>query len=172
MPRLEQVASEPSDDQLYRTVGDTIERVRAGDQVAMSLLIESRKNAARGVPRARRAVAMAWHYLDNNPPVRFGGTSAENSPEVIRLWSLDTALAGGVDKSTVQTALVTDLTHVSFWQAVAALVHMPLAALEGLKFPDSLSKVVRLAAHIRAIANPDVPLSTLCPATAWELGEE
>lgn len=163
--------SEPTNEQLYRTVGDTVERIRAGDQVAMSLLIEARKNAARGVPRARRACAMAWHYLDNNPPVRFGGTSAENSPEVIRLWSLDTALAGGVDKDTAQKALVSDLGRVSFWQAVAAVVHVPLAVLDGLTFPESLSKVVRLAAHIRAIANPDVPLSTLCPAVAWELGE-
>jgi len=163
---------EPSNEQLYRTVGDTVERIRAGDQVAMSLLIEARKNAARGNPRARRSVAMAWLYLDRNPPVRFGGTSAENSPEVIRLWSLDDALSGGVDKAVAQQALVSDLGRVSFWQAVAAVVHVPLAVLDGLKFPESLSKVVRLAAHIRAIANPDVPLKTLCPTVAWELGED
>lgn len=165
-------AGEPTNAQLYRLVGDRIEQIRAGDQVAMSLLIEAGKNAKRGVPRARRTVAMAWHYIDNNPPVRFGGTSAQNSPEVIRLWSLEGALSSGVDKATAQKSLVSDLGHVSFWQAVAAVVHVPLAVLDGLTFPESLSKVVRLAAHIRAIANPDVPLATLCPAVAWELGEE
>ena len=172
MPPSVSTAAEPSDAEVYRVVGDRIEQIRGGDQVAMSLLIEAQKNAKRGNPRAQRTVAMAWHYIDHNPPVRFGGTSAENSPEVIRLWSLDSAMASGVDKDTVQQSLVSDLGHVSFWQAVAAIVHVPLAVLEGLTFPESLSKVVQLAAHIRAIANPDVPIATLCPACAWELGEE
>lgn len=166
MPRPE-AAGEPSDAEVYRGAGDVIERIRGGDQVAMSLLIESKKNAARGDRRAQRAVRMAWLYLDNNPPARFGGTRAVNSPELIRLWSLDT-----VDPGSAQKALVSDLGRVSFWQAVAALVHVPLAVLDGLTFPESLSKAVELAALIRAIDNPDVPLSTLCPAVASELGED
>lgn len=160
-------AAEPSDRALYRVMGDAVERVRAGDQVAMALLIETRKAAARGNERARRSLALGFRYLDENPPQHFGGTKAENSPEVVRLWSLHL-----VEPGAAKSALLKDLGRVSYWQAVCALVHVPVTVLEGVTFPENLSKIVPLAASIRAIANPEVPLAAFCPVVAWELGEE
>ncbi len=167
MPDVQPGATaEPSDAQLYRVVGDVIERIRSEDQVAMSLLIETKKNAARGNPRARRTIRAAMAYLDRNPPVRFGGVTAQVAPAVIRLWTLDQ-----VPAEKACEALAQDLTEVSFWQAVVALSFLPQSVIDGAKLPAKCNKVVGLASKLRALDDPSVPVSAFCPVCGWELGE-
>ncbi len=158
--------SEPSDAELYRTVGDVIERIRAEDQVAMSLLIETRKNAAEGNPRARRSIRMAYAYIQKNPQVRFGGTSANVPPEAIRLWSLES-----VDIDKACASLTEDLPRVPFWHAVVILSHVSPALLERVKLPDGCQKLLSYARKLRDLDDPTIPLSAFCPVVGWELGE-
>jgi hypothetical protein len=165
--------SKPPTD-LDRAVGDIVERARAGDQVAMAIIAEVRKNAQAGVPRARMTFGMLEKYIKKNPPSRFGFLKAAEPAEGVydvihlrRLWSLE-----AVDVETAIAALPIEIGQVTFWQAVVALVHAPADIIaRALPSLEPFQPIVEMSLSIRQLADSSIPIAVFCPIVAWELGE-
>lgn len=172
-----------------RTAQDVVERARAGDQVAMGLMAQVRDRAKQGNPRAKQSLRAMQRYIDKNPPVTIGkeanGTTSPLAPIAAKaLWTNPTP-----------KVIVTALPLMRFWQGVVALVHGPRLDNERLvhisdelhgenqpAFKEAvvdfrnpkgwaMGRIVGLARCIQRLQIPSVPISTFCPATAWELGE-
>ncbi len=176
-----------------RTASDVVERARAGDQVAMGLMAQVRDRAKQGNPRAVQSLRAMQRYIAKNPPVTIGkeasGTTSPLSPLASKaIWTNPTP-----------KVVITALPMMSFWQGVVALVHGPRLDNErvvhiadelpgeaqptfkagvtndkaGNQGPKTwlMGRIVGIARCIQRLQVPSVPISTFCPATAWELGE-
>lgn len=163
-------------DKLWRTVGDVVERARAGDQVAMALIIETRREAAMGNKKARRSALMFMKYIKQNPPSRFGVCDITQSESMLRLWSLH-----AVPTEAALNAVLSDCMQVKPWQAIVAISHTPPQLFEDIgaavkTVPDEqrramFEQLVTLSARIRRLEDPSIPISAFCPVVGWELGE-
>lgn len=176
-----------------RAAADVVERARAGDQVAMGLMVRVRDRAKQGDPRAKQSLRAMQRYTDKNPPVTIGeevsGTTNPLTPIASKaLWTNPTP-----------QVVITALPIMNFWQGVVALVHGPRLDNErvvhisdqitpegqptfkagvmnwrkGAEGPTTwlMGRIVGLARCIQRLQIPSVPIGTFCPATAWELGE-
>lgn len=175
-----------------------VERSRAGDQVAIAWICEVRKNCKTGDPRWKNAAKALQRYIDKNPPSRIGAdrevlARADAIPShpaaLAALWvcRLDT-------DEQFAPIVVCSIPVVALWKCVSALVQRPYLnrlcqtidlQLEGAqraafrtgvrqwrrKGGSQLGRVIGLARTIQRLQLPGVPISTLCPITAWELGE-
>jgi hypothetical protein len=162
---------------LEATVRDVVVRTRAGDQVAMALIAQARDQAKQGNKRAQVTVKAIDAFINKNPPSVMGVDMAPLGQKVnqravqamwqAREWPCD--LFGAM--------LAKAAPHVSMWHIIAVLVHGPeimasdnLAKAAQMK-GSTLGRSVRVAQRIKALQNPDVPISKYCKVTGWELGE-
>lgn len=156
------------------TVRDVVQRARAGDQVAMSLLAVTRDNAKTGNPTAKRNAKLINKFIKQNPPNPVIGadpiaSNKGNPKAVYAIWACPV--------SRFPEVLVTACPFVTLWEAVACCVHKCL-----IKPDDQLAKalpvknsklgaVMRRAVGIQCLRNRNFPISRYCPVTGWELGE-
>lgn len=181
--------SQASRRDVERTASDIVERARAGDQVAMGLMAQVRDRAKQGNPRAKQSLRAMQRYINKNPAVTIGkeanGTTSPLAPIATKaIWTNPTP-----------KVIVTALPLMKFWQGVVALVHGPKLDNERLvhisdelngeiqpAFKDAvvnfrnpkgwaMGRIIGIARCIQRLQIPSVPISTFCPATAWELGE-
>lgn len=149
---------------------DVVERARAGDQVAMGILVQVRENAKRHQPKAVVARAAILDYIKRNPPSDMGAEPLSLSKKAMScLWKVPVK---GFDEMFVKAS-----PHVTVWQGVMCLVHRadfrkgaPLMASANVQ-GSRIGAMVKKACGIRRLQNRSVPLSTYCPVTGWEHGE-
>src|SRR5262245_18334037 len=159
----------------------------------MGLMVRVRERAKQGDPRAKQSLRAMQRYVDKNPPITVGeeasGTTSPLAPIAAKaIWTNPTP-----------KVVITAVPLMSFWKGVVALVHGPRldnARLTHIsdELPGELQptfklgiannrqtiegpnawltgRIVGLARIIQRLQIPSVPISTFCPATAWELGE-
>lgn len=177
---------------------DVVERARAGDQVAMGLLAMVRDNAKNGDPRARQSMRAIEKYIGSHPPTSIGTEASDitNPPvpaaldalwknptsdivikalPLVGFWPGAVALSHGarLDNAKVnEIAAHVPEPHqlsfkggVAFWKRSAPLV--PGSSPKGW----ALGRIVGIARSIQRLQLPNVPISSYCPVTGWELGE-
>jgi hypothetical protein len=89
-PAVQEVRSELDEKKLKRAAIELVERARLRDQNAIGMIIETRKNAAKGSPRAKKALALMLAVAQGSPP------QVNGAPRVGGFWS--SALASLRDK--------------------------------------------------------------------------
>lgn len=150
---------------------DVVERARAGDQVAMGILVQVRENAKQHQPKAVIARAAILDYIKRHPPDNMGDESKDimGKKAMNCLWKVPPA---GFDEMFVKAS-----PFVTAWQGVACLLHRanlkkdsPLVMSTRVK-GSRIGAMVMKACGIRRLRNRSVPLSTYCPITGWEHGE-
>lgn len=161
--------------QLEVTVRDVVERARAGDQVAMGILAETRDNAKSGNPKAKESIRLIKRYIRSNPPKGFIGddhaaVSVNTNPKALyALWACPL--------SKFPIVFMNASPFVKMWEAIACCVHKDtikpdsqIAAV--INVPNSrLGDIVRRAIQIQLLKNPNFPISKYCPQSGWEMGE-
>lgn len=177
---------------------DIVERARNHDQVAMGILAMVRDNAKQGNPVAQQSLRAIERYISKNPAADIGSevsdiTNPHASGALIALWQKPTSdtIVDAVPRVGFWPAVVAlshgarldndkvndIINHVDpdkrldfeggfrFWQAKEP----PDAS--GDRNSWIMGRAVGLARVLQRIQFPSTPLSILCPATAWELGE-
>jgi|SRR5262245_39997166 len=165
---------------------DVVERVRAGDQVAMGILAMVRDNAKAGNKRAQKSIRAIQKYIDSHPDATMGYENGGTNQPAALLWSQPTA-----------ENIALSVPLAGFWPSIVALVHGPLINQQRVEeinatLPDSeqapfqaacnnqkpvqargwlIGRVLLIARRIQNLRNPNVPLASFCPVVAWELGE-
>lgn len=150
---------------------DVVERARAGDQVAMGILVQVRENAKRHSPKAVMARAAIMQYIQRHPPDEMGDEAKDvmSTKAMHCIWKVPDK---GFDEMFIKAS-----PFVTAWQGVMCLVHRanlrkgaPLVM--STKVPGSrIGVMVMRACGIRRLRDRSVPLSTYCPQTGWEHGE-
>lgn len=152
---------------------NVVERARAGDQVAMGLIVGVRENAAKGDPRAIASRKAILSYIDKHPVSSMGAEAPYDlvmgTKALHCLWKVP---AAGFDEMFVKAS-----PFVTVWQAVMAVVHRgnltsgaPLVTVTNVE-GSRLASIVREACGIRRLRNRNVPLSAYSPIIGWEHGE-
>ena len=157
------------------TVRDVVERARAGDQVAMSLLVLTRDGAKAGNPTAKRNAKLINKFIKKNPPNPVIGAEPIASNRVSNPKAVNAIWACPI--SVFPETLVSACPFVTLWEAVACCVHKciirpgdTLAKAMPVK-NSKLGAVIRRAVGIQCLRNPKFPISRYCPVSGWELGE-
>lgn len=156
-----------------------VERSRAGDQIAMALIIEAVKQSKAGNRKARRSVEVIQRYVDKHPPSSMAG-DVETLPSVDTNPQAQSALwkARSADPKEFAGMVVKAAPYVGPWALISAIFHGPLLAkgsplMITASVPNSkIATCVRRAFRLQRIAaDPRVPISSYCRMTAQELGE-
>jgi len=157
-------------------VREIVERCRAGDQVAMALIIETRKQAEQGNKLAQKRRKEIDKYIAKHPPSTVAGDerlSVNTNPKAqLTLWSVRKS-----DPKKFATAVIQTAPFLGPWALVCAIFHgpkltadCPLMATATL--PNSkIAACTRQAFRLQRLDNPKVPIRSYCPMTAGELGE-
>jgi hypothetical protein len=156
-----------------------VERSRAGDQVAMALIIETVKQAKRGNKTARRSQHLIQRYVDKHPPSDMAGESGSSvntstDPKAqLALWT-----AQKRDPKVFAATVVKTAPYVGPWALISAILHGPTLKkgeplMVAASVPNSkIASCVRRAFRLQRIASDArVPISSYCRMTALELGE-
>lgn len=172
--------------QIQEAARDVVERVRAGDQVAMGILAMVRDNAKTGNKRAQKSLRAIQKYIDSHPDASMGYETGNTNQGAAILWA---------NPTPENIALTVPLA--GFWPSVVALVHGPVINQERVEqthatLPETeqqpfiaacnaqkpvktrgwlIGRVMLIARRIQNLRNPNVPLASFCPIVAWELGE-
>lgn len=157
-------------------VREIVERARSGDQVAMALIIECRKQAEQGNRTAKKRCKEIERYIDKNPPSTMAGDtklSVNTNPQAqSAVWRLRNAEPAKFAIAVIQAA-----PYLGPWALVCAILHGPkLAAGNPLlmvaKTPKSkIAACTRQAYRLQRLEDPTIPIRSYCPMTAGELGE-
>jgi hypothetical protein len=158
-------------------VRQIVERARAGDQVAMALIDQTRQQADRGNKKAQHSRKLIKQYLKKHRPSTIAGDllpSVNTNPAAqTALWKAQKAspdvFAGVVAKVA---------PYVGPWALISAIFHGPKLAkgtplMVAAATPKSkIAACVRRAFRLQRIAHDHrVPISSYCVHTAAELGE-
>lgn len=151
-----------------------VERVRAGDQVAMAIMCQVRDRAAKGDAKAKQSQKLFAAYLKKNKISTMGDEVSDiTNPKAFQdLWT-----AHRETPANYAIVVAKASPFVQVWQAVVAIVHGPKLTkdnplMQTVNVKDSrLANIVRRAFMIQRIQRPNYPISSYCPATGWELGE-
>ncbi len=164
-----------------QAAADLVERARAGDQVAMSVLVMVREQSSAGNAQARQAFKFLERYIKTHPPSQtpgaggiHGDVSGTTKTPVRQLWVRIVALANGSDLSVMGGDLQTIDEAVEDPDANAAyrwaVGHWQEPRPENAdKSAWGLGRMVGIARAIQAIRQDNTPLGVLCPVVAWEL---
>jgi hypothetical protein len=153
---------------IAQSVRDVVERARAGDQVAMGILAETRDNAKNGVPMAVISSKLIRQYIKKNPPGQFGADETSDPAALRALWQ--------ATPDQLSEVFAKASPHVKPWHAVMVVVHR-VDLREETPFKASgktkgrIGGIVRKAFKIQRLRDRSFPLSSYCPVTGWEHGE-
>jgi hypothetical protein len=156
-------------------VRQIVERARAGDQVAMALIDQTRQQADRGNKKAQVSRKLIEKYVKRNPVSSVAGDPSVNTNPAAQLaiWKAQKATPE-VFAATVAKAA----PHVGPWALMCAIFHGPLLVkgsplMVAAATPKSkIATCVRRAFKLQRIAvDSKVPISSYCRLTACELGE-
>lgn len=157
-------------------VREIVERCRAGDQVAMALLIETRKQAEQGNKVAQKRKKQIDKYIAKHPPSTMAGDkrlSVDTSPAAqAALWRTRAADPNKFAAAVIQTA-----PYLGPWALICAIFHGPKLTptcplMLTAKTPNSkIAACTRKAFRLQRLEDPRVPIRSYCPMTAGELGE-
>lgn len=169
---------------MQATARDVVERARAGDQVAMGILVEVRDNAKRGNRKAQESSRVITQYIKTHPqgvmgaeaPVAASGNT--NPPQDVQVTDPKALSAlWRCPLSQFHIVLVKASPFVKMWEAIVVCAHKapiqkngPLAAAINVK-GSRLSNIVRRAILMQCLQNPGFPIARYCAVTGWELGE-
>jgi len=157
-------------------VREIVERARSGDQVAMALLIETRKQAEQGNRKALSRRKEIDKYLKKHPPSKFAGDtllSVNTNPRAqAALWS-----ARSTDPKQFAAAVIQTAPYIGPWALICAIFHGPKLTKDNplmatASTPNSkIAACTRRAFRLQCLEDPRVPIRYYCPMTAGELGE-
>lgn len=157
--------------------GQIVERVRAGDQVAMAHMTEVRDKAAKGDRLARASMRELNKYIKEHPAQSDVGFDLVLNTKLIGASARAMKVMWTVPKEKFTEIFIKASPFVSMWQGVACVLHRatldekdPLVLSTNVK-KSRMGAIVRKAMQIRALRDRAVPLSKFCPATGWEHGE-
>ena len=157
-------------------IREIVERARAGDQVAMALIIETRTQAEQGNKKAQRSVKLIKRYIADHQPSTMAGDdrlSVNTNPQAqLALWKARQS------EPEFTAMVVKTAPYIGPWALVSAILHgprltktSPLLKVGGLK-NSKIAACIRHAFRLQRIAADNkVPISYYCPLTACELGE-
>lgn len=164
-----------------KDIRDLVERVRAGDQIAMSVMAQVRDRAKGGNAQAKVTLGMLERYVRTTPAGHLGGAGnstmgadlapvAKQAQSDLWRWRL-----GRPQEFAVVVAKCSPL--VSVWQAVVAVMHgprlgsaSPLMTTSKVK-GSKIGAIVRQAFVLQGVRDGRMPISRFCAATGWEHGE-
>ena len=164
---------------LENAAREVVMRARAGDQVAIAHIVKVHEGAKAGDKRLQASQAAIEAFIKANPvrecDARWGAEVSVNTNPAAQasIWK---ARASAPQVFAIIVAKTAPFLRT--WDIVVAMIHGPL-----LKADNPLAQVanlkgsrvggcVRKARQLQMIAtNSNVPISTYCRATGWELGE-
>lgn len=111
-------------DELRLAVEGLVDRARHGDQNAVALIIEARKNAEKGNPRAKMSVAMMMRYAKSNSNTSISG-EGELAPKMLSAPSALTTEIQKADPEHYLAAVKGMVPSLSCIQASVALSNGP-----------------------------------------------
>jgi len=164
---------------LQNAAREVVMRARAGDQVAIAHIVKVHEGAKAGDVRLQQTEEAIKAFVKANPvrkcDARWGAEVSVNTNPVAQ------QSAWKARASTPQVFAVIIAKTAPFlrtWDIVVAMLHgpllkndNPLMQVAGLK-GSRVGGCVRKARQLQMIAtNSNVPISTYCSATGWELGE-
>ncbi len=158
-------------------VRQIVERARAGDQVAMALIDQTRQQAERGNKKAQQSRKLIQRYLNKNPPSTMAGDERlgvnTNPAAQSALWKARKSPPDVFASTVAKTA-----PYIGPWALVCAIFHGPILQkgsplMVAAATPKSkIAACVRRAFRLQRVAyDPRVPISSYCRYTASELGE-
>lgn len=158
-------------------VRQIVERARSGDQVAMALIDQTRRQAEKGNKKAQKSRALIQQYIKKNPPSSIAGDdlpSVNTNPAAqLVLWKAQKANPDVFAATVVKTA-----PYIGPWALICAIFHGPKLIkgsplMKVAATPKSkIALCVRRAFKLQRIAHdPKIPISSYCGQTAAELGE-
>lgn len=153
-----------------------VERARAGDQVAMALIDQTRRQAEKGNKKAKQSRKLIEQYIKRNPPSTMAGdalSDVTNPAAQAALWQHRADAPENFAKLVAKAS-----PHVGQWALTCAILHGPRLEpgqplMVAAATPKSkIAACVRRAFRLQRIAlDRKVPISSYCPHTACELGE-
>ncbi len=157
---------------------EVVMRSRAGDQVAIAHIARVRDGAKAGNPALKETKKAIEQFIAKHPvrdSARWGAElSVNTNPQAqTALWK---ARASSPEVFAIIVAKAAPFVRI--WDLTVAMLHGPLLkpetplsqtiAIQGSR----IGSCARNARQLQLIAtNPQVPISSYCRATGWELGE-
>lgn len=160
-------------------IREVVERARARDQVAIAHIVRVREGAKAGNPRLQATEKAILAYTKAHPVSktnsRWGAeVSVNTNPQAQQaLWKARACIPQTFAIIVAKTA-----PFLRTWDLLVGILHgpkltadTPLAKTIGMQ-GSRIGTCVKKAQQLQAIAtNPQIPISTYCRVTGWELGE-
>lgn len=165
---------------MNQDIRSIVERARAGDQVAMALIVETRKQAAAGNRKAQQSKRLLEQYIDKYPASAMAGDEASASTNQEKTDPLAQQALWKARKTTPErwALLVIKAAPVMrIWDIIMVMAHGPTIRPDTplgktIKTPNSkIARCARQACRLQRLADPKVPISSYCRVTGTELGE-
>lgn len=164
--------------QLQDAAREVVTRARAGDQVAIAHIAQVREGAKKGDEQLKASKKAIEQYIAKHPvrdTDRWGAeVSVNTNPRAQQaLWK-----ARGSAPEVFAIIVAKTAPFLRVWDLLVGIMHGPAIGPETPLFQatsikDSrIGQCARKACQLQLIArNPQIPISSYCRATGWELGE-
>lgn len=158
-------------------VRQIVERARAGDQVAMALIDQTRKQSEKGNKHAQKSRKLIEAYIRKNPPSTMAGDSSLNASTnpaaQMAVWR-----TRGSGPEAFAQVIARASPFMGPWALICAILHGPKLSkgqplmLAAATPKSRIAYCVRKAFRLQQIASDRrVPIASYCRLTACELGE-
>lgn len=164
--------------QLADAAREVVMRSRAGDQVAMAHIVRVHEGAKAG-NKTLKATSDAIHAYCKKHPIRASARWGAEASDITNPQAQQALWKARASAPAVYAIIVAKTApFLRTWDLLVGMLHGPKLSNDNpltqcMTLPGSrIGGCARNARQLQMIAmNPNVPISTYCRTTGWELGE-